>query len=150
MLEILLTTVFLVAATVAIHAYGTTRWIRFMVRRYAGPDGDFKAHTTLPAVTWTAVVLLMLHLVEIVLWAVAYLLILPGDQLKTLEEATYFSAVTFTTLGYGDISLAEHGWRLLSGMEALNGILLVGWSTALFFGVVQRSWKSMAHGHGGT
>ena len=37
----------------------------------------------------------------------------------------YFSIVTFTTLGYGDITLADHEWRLLSGIEALNGILLV-------------------------
>ena len=78
----------------------------------------------------------------------AHLLILPGGQLKTFEEATYFSVVTFTTLGYGDMTLHDHDWRLLSGIEALNGILLVGWTTALLFLVVQRSWATTRAGHG--
>jgi len=54
--------------------------------------------------------------------------------------------VTFTTLGYGDITLPEQEWRMLSGIEALNGILLVGWTTAFLFAVVQRSWSSTARG----
>lgn len=148
MLELALVAITLVAATVAIHAFGTTYWIRYLMHRFAGPDGNFKPHKALPAVTWTAVVLLVLHLVEVVVWALAYLLILPGDHLKTFEEATYFSVVTFTTLGYGDITLVEHDWRLLSGIEALNGILLVGWTTALLFLVVQRSWAIKAHRRG--
>ena len=143
MLWLLLTTVLLVAVTVAIHAVGAHFWMSYLIRRYAGPDGYLKAHAALPAVTWTAVVLLMLHLVEVIVWALAYLLVLPGDHLDTFEKAAYFSVVTFTTLGYGDITLIEHEWRLLSGIEALNGILLVGWTTALLFLVVQRSWKGM-------
>ena len=149
MLGLVLTAVLLVATTVAIHAFGTNYWIRFLTHRFTGPDGNFKARKALPAVTWTAVVLLMLHLVEVIVWALAYLLILPGDHLKTFEEATYFSVVTFTTLGYGDITLVEHEWRLLSGIEALNGILLVGWTTAFLFMVVQRSWTTKAHGQDG-
>lgn len=147
MFGMLLTTIALVAITVSIHAFGTVSWIRFLGRRYAGPDGDFKAHTALPVLIWTAVVLLMLHLIEVVVWALAYVLILPGDQLASFEKAVYFSVVTFTTLGYGDITLADHEWRLLSGIEALNGILLVGWTTALLFAVFQRCWKGLTHGH---
>jgi voltage-gated potassium channel Kch len=89
----------------------------------------------------------VLQLVEAIVWALAYLLMLPGD-LSTFEEATYFSVVTFTTLGYGDITLVEHEWRLLSGIEALNGNLSVGWTTALLFLVVQRSWAIKAHRRG--
>lgn len=55
----------------------------------------------------------------------------------TLEEALYFSTVTLTTLGYGDITLDEQ-WRLFASLEAANGIILFGWSTALIFAVVQR------------
>ncbi len=147
MLGLLLTTVLLVAVTVAIHAFGTIYWIRYLAGHYAGPDGDFGGHNAFPALTWTALVLLMLHLVEVVVWALAYMLILPGDQLATFEKAVYFSVVTFTTLGYGDITLVDHEWRLLSGIEALNGILLVGWTTALLFAVFQRGWRGLAHGH---
>ena len=53
----------------------------------------------------------------------------------TIEEATYFSTVTFTALGYGDIVL-EPPFRLLSSFQAANGLFLFGWSTALVFAVV--------------
>ncbi len=141
MLELLLVAVILVAATVVIHAVGTTYWMRLLLRYFADAEGYFKSRKALPAIIWTAVVLMMLHVVEVVLWAIAYLLLIPGIQMDSFEKATYFSMVTFTTLGYGDITLADHQWRLLSGIEALNGILLVGWTTAFLFLVVQRSWQ---------
>jgi len=56
--------------------------------------------------------------------------------LKTFEEAAYFSLVTYTTLGYGDIILGPT-WRVLSGFEAINGIMLISWSTAMFYSVVK-------------
>jgi voltage-gated potassium channel Kch len=42
----------------------------------------------------------------------------------------YFSIVTFTTLGYGDVLVAEQ-WRILAATEAANGIIMFGWTTAL-------------------
>lgn len=141
MLELLLAGTFLVAVTVVIHAIGTNYWMRLLQHYYTDADGYFKRHKALPGVIWTAVVLMMLHVVEVIIWAVAYLLLLPVSQLDSFEKATYFSMVTFTTLGFGDITLADHEWRLLSGIEALNGILLVGWTTAFIFMVVQRSWQ---------
>jgi len=141
MLELLLVGVVLVSATVVIHAMGTHHWMRLLLRHYTDADGYFKPHKALTGVIWTAVVLMMLHVVEVVLWASAYLVLIPGNQLDSFEKATYFSMVTFTTLGYGDITLGDHEWRMLSGIEALNGILLVGWTTAFLFMVVQRSWQ---------
>jgi hypothetical protein len=82
-----------------------------------------------------------LHTVEIMVWAGVYQALVPVSDLPDFETAVYFSFVTFTTLCYGDITLSE-GWRLLSGIQALNGILLVGWSTALMFAVVQKTWQS--------
>lgn len=145
MLMFLLIAFFLVALTVIIHAMGTTSWLRYAVHHYADGHGDFKRHTVLPAVMWSAIVLTLLHMVEVLLWALAYALLL-GDRFESFEETLYFSAVTFTTLGYGDITLTDSKWRLLSGIEALDGILLVGWSTALLFIVVQRSWKHLGSG----
>jgi len=144
MIAIIATGIGLIALTVLIHAVGTTGLIRLVAHRYADPSGHFKAHAALPAILWTAIALMLLHVLEILLWALAYLWLVPSARLDTLEAATYFSAVTFTTLGYGEITLGVGEGRLLGGLEALNGILLVGWSTALFFVVVQRSWQ----GHG--
>lgn len=146
MLETLLISVLLVAITVLVHAYGTHHWMRYMARRFVGPDGDFRPGKVLTAIISTAVTLLMLHVVEVLIWAVAYRVLTPISSLDTFEKAMYFSVVTFTTLGYGDITLPEQEWRMLSGIEALNGILLVGWTTAFLFAVVQRSWSSTARG----
>jgi hypothetical protein len=140
---IVLTGIGLIVATVLVHAVGTHALIRFIVRRYANARGLIESHMALPAVIWTAMALMVLHLIEIQLWALTYLIVVPGDTLDTFEKATYFSFVTFTTLGYGDVTLSTQDWRLLSGIEAMDGILLVGWSTALLFVVVQRSWKGI-------
>jgi len=148
-LMLLLLTAILLSITVAIHGFGIMFWRRCLAKRFFDADGTMRERKALAAITSTAFVLMVLHLLQIMVWAIAYRLLLPGDALKTFEEAFYFSAVTFTTLGYGDISLAEPGWRLLSGIEALNGILLVGWTTAFLFLVVQRSWTAPAREHGG-
>jgi len=131
-----------VALTVAIHAVGTTSWVRFVATRYLNEDGTWGTRRTLGAITSTVIVLISLHAIQITVWAAAYRAVLPDGELETFEKALYFSFVTFTTLGYGDITLSE-GWRVLSGIQALNGIILVGWTTALLFAVVQRSWQGL-------
>lgn len=60
-------------------------------------------------------------------WAGAYLWL---GVFTTLEESVYFSLVSYTTLGFGDVVL-QKGWRLLAGMEAANGFLNFGLLTAL-------------------
>ena len=64
--------------------------------------------------------------VEIWLWAIFYLLI---GAFPDIATALYFSTVTFSTLGYGDV-LPPERWRQLAALEAVNGFLLIGWSTA--------------------
>lgn len=71
-----------------------------MGRRFVYDDGNFKKGKSLPAVIWTAVILMLLHVAEVVIWAVAYLLLSPISSLDTFEKAIYFSVVTFTTPGY--------------------------------------------------
>ena len=60
------------------------------------------------------------------IWAAAFLTV---DAFQSLELALYFSVTSFTTLGFGDITLTEQ-WRLLAGISAANGLLLFGLSTA--------------------
>ena len=144
MLEFILIGLCLVAVTIAIHATGTSVWMRLMIRQFAGHDGQWLPRDHWRVIMWTAITLLGLHMVEIVVWALTYMWLPSVTGLETLEESIYFSLVTFTTLGYGDITL-QPGPRILSGVEAMNGIFLFGWSTALFFLVFQRSW-TVSHG----
>ena len=70
---------------------------------------------------------------EVWIWAALYLLLGVFDS---VEAASYFSTVTLTTLGYGDIVLAPP-FRILASFQAANGLFLFGWSTALVFAIVQ-------------
>jgi hypothetical protein len=81
-------------------------------------------------------VLLMFYaaILDISVWAVAYLVV---GAMPSLEPALYFSTVTFTSLGYGDITLNDD-WRLLASLESANGVMIFGWTTALIFAIVQR------------
>ena len=63
-------------------------------------------------------------------------------EFESLERALYFSTVTFTTLGYGDLVLNVR-WQLLSGFEAVNGIILFGVSTAFVFAVMRRMFEAI-------
>ena len=69
-------------------------------------------------------------------WLWAVLLIALG-AFSGLEPALYFTTVTFTTLGYGDIVL-DPDWRLLGAFAATNGTIIVGWTTAMIVLAVQR------------
>lgn len=142
MAGLLLTATMLLAVTVLIHTVGTMQWMRRLRNNYASAEGDIRVTLRFRALILTALLLTFLHIIEILLWALTYLYIRPDVALDTLEEAFYFSAVTFTTLGYGDITL-DSDWRVLSGIQAINGILLIGWSTAFIFAVLQHSWGSV-------
>lgn len=69
---------------------------------------------------------------EIWMWALFYMTI---DVLPDLETALYFSNSAFTTVGFGDVYLGKD-WRMISSIEAMNGFLLFGWSTAFIWEMV--------------
>jgi hypothetical protein len=125
----------LMAVSVTIHAAGLTYALR-RLRRLQMPASRFWASTRLFVVI--AIWIVMLHLVEIAAWAVVYAW---SGAMPDLQTAFYFSAVTYTTTGYGDVLLPE-GWRLDGGVEALTGILMCGWSTGFFFAIVNRLHES--------
>ncbi len=78
-------------------------------------------------------VVLGLHVAEIWLWAAVYMKL---GEFADFATALYFSAVTATTLGYGDITLSAD-WRLLSTFEAMAGLLLFGVTTAFMLQLVR-------------
>jgi hypothetical protein len=74
------------------------------------------------------------HLIQIALWAITLLMV---GEMSTFGKAFYYSAENYTALGYGDIVLSEQ-WRLLGPLEAINGLLLFGLSTAVMFAIMSR------------
>ena len=72
------------------------------------------------------------------MWAGCYVWVGAVEQ---FEDALYFSIVTYTTLGYGDITL-NPDWRFLSSLEAASGIIIFGWSTAIVIAAFQNIYFS--------
>ena len=82
--------------------------------------------------------------VSAALWAGVYLVI---GAFNSLEPALYFSIVTFSTLGYGDIVL-EPQWRILVSLTAVNGLIIVGLNTAVLVEAIARI-RATQHGTSG-
>ena len=125
-----------IVITIIIHGYGSSFWIGYQTRHFELSKHKWSLRHSVRVLVSSAVFLILLHIIEIIIWAVLYLNLPDLNMLKTFEEAAYFSLVTYTTLGYGDITLGPT-WRVLSGFEAINGTMLIGWSTAMFYSVVK-------------
>jgi hypothetical protein len=88
----------------------------------------------------TAAALMVAHTLEVLIWALAYLLV---GAAPAGTDLLYFSFVNYTTLGYGDITPVP-AWRLTGPMTAMNGILMFGWSTAVLFEVLRKTLEHLA------
>ena len=125
----------LVAITVVVHAAGFSALLRGIIRSRALDRSGFQPVTIM--VFGLTCSLIVIHLAEVSVWGLFYSW---QGCLPDAESAFYFSGVTYTTVGYGDLVLAKP-WRMLAPLEALTGILMCGLSTGLFFAVVSR-WIS--------
>jgi voltage-gated potassium channel len=140
MLKQLMFALVLTSATVVIHAVGTVYVAipagRVWTRRLGASDS--------PRPVWTLIrlvsVLLILHLVESAVWAAAFTV---AHVLADFETSLYYSLKSYTTVGYGDV-LPSVSWRLLGPIEAVVGVLMLGWSTAIIVAAVQRIFDSRA------
>lgn len=81
---------------------------------------------------------MFLHVIQTSLWAVFYY---ARNLFSDFETSLYFSMVSFTTIGYGDVLLPRR-WRLLGVVEGFSGVLLCGVSTAFIFAVVNAIFKA--------
>jgi hypothetical protein len=138
MLAKLLVALLLMALCVLIHAVGLTAAVR-QLRLYAmsAPLSFARSVGVLIAIAAWAI---LLHLLQIAVWAIFYVL---EHGMPDLPTALYFSAVTYTTTGYGDLVLPPE-WRLVGGVEALTGILMCGLSTGFYFTVLLKAFELSA------
>ncbi|MDJ0979471.1 MAG: ion channel [Erythrobacter sp.] len=132
-------TAILIAATIIIH-YEILRLARLGVT-------DLGVHP--PARLWIMLgSAIISHLIHIMLYAGAYLLLefqfglgaIDGPDSGSFNDAFYFSIVCYTTLGFGDIVPAGE-LRLMSGIEALNGLVMITWTASLTYLHMERFWN---------
>ena len=129
----------IIAITVMIHVTGLFILVNALQRlsafeRRLSHRQDKHATHTYSLLIVAVFGIIAIHTVEIWLWANIYLYLGEFSELKT---ALYFSAVTSTTLGYGDITLSKN-WQLLGTFEAMGGLILFGVSTAFLLALFNR------------
>lgn len=134
MIENLLLASAMVCATVVIHLCGLLLLMRLLRQR------AHRFHTHDSVVGQGALILVVvlgifaIHTTEIWLYALVFDL---TGALPDFETALYFSTTNFSTLGYGDVTLPKD-WRLFGSIEAANGLIMFGWSTAFLLSVIGR------------
>lgn len=131
----------LVTVTVIIHGVGLiflARLLRLETRHEATEHMHPQSLRSLVVLLLVILALTALHGVEIWLYAIVYLLI---GAIGDLRDAVYFSTITYGAIGYSDALMADR-WRLVSAIEGINGIIMIGWSTAFLIrmvGLVKRA-----------
>lgn len=128
----------LIAVTIAIHATGIVflakaigrYWRDYVVRRHS----EESIVVAISVVVVAALCLAILHGIESFVWAFAYLRL---GALQSAAAATLYSVDSITTRGASGVFLAQH-WRMMGAVEAADGMLLFGLSTAFLFAVMQR------------
>jgi hypothetical protein len=114
-----------ISMTVFIHIFGLigiTRAVAFLTARW-------RLHgrrSRLLAIIIVVMGLFAVLTAEVWLWAAFYFAL---GELPDFGASLYFSTVTFSTLGYGDI-VPTADWRMFAALESIDGLLLIGWSTA--------------------
>ena len=131
-MEKLLWGALLLALCVVVHSAGLIALGRSVHRRWEQRVWTFASDLwLLVRMAW---MMTLLHLIAIGLWAWFFH---ASGGLPDRHTAFYFSSVTYTTVGYGDVVL-PHAWRAMSGLESLTGILSAGLSTGFFLNLLNR------------
>lgn len=144
MLIVAMVSLTLLVLTTVIH-YEVLRWLTILL-----PGLRIRPRAKLIVVVIAA---FLAHLLEIWLYALATYGLVRYVGLGTLDDSSrfsldvslYFSAETYTSLGYGDV-VPGGSVRLLAGAEALNGLLLIGWSASYLYIAMERFWSDQGAG----
>ena len=127
----------IVAVSLIIHLAGILLMAESLLRRRDELEQSVsKRHFVLLMIA-LFIGILLLHMIQTSLWAVFYY---TQELFSDFETSLYFSMVSFTTIGYGDVLLPRN-WRLLGVIEGFSGVLLCGVSTAFIFAVVNAMFQ---------
>jgi len=140
--KILLIGTLTITINLFIQGIGNVFWLR-KIAASTKKEKSLSNAVILRTLLYSFLLFTLIHTLHALVWAACYYVIPETSiEFSDFSETVYFSLVTFTTLGYGDISLSSD-WRLLSGLEAINGIMLIGWSTAIMYSLIQNIYKKL-------
>lgn len=129
----------LIGLTLIVHIVGLGLINAHVVHRVSALKGQRTFFTLFVLVMGlTTLLVTVLLAFEATLWAAAYRSL---GALPNGREAILFSLNAFTSYGHTELHLAAH-WRLMGALEALNGLLLAGLTTAFLYGHIQRVWPA--------
>ncbi len=140
MLTVVLTCALLVALTTVFH-YEVLRSLNSGLPSLRMPDRFKLLVVMLVAFCAHAFEMLLYGLVSYALISFLEVGTLAGSALSSLASCLYFSAETYTSLGFGDLT-PTGPLRLLAGVEALNGLLLIGWTASFTYLSMERFWNA--------
>jgi hypothetical protein len=144
--------VLVVTGLVGILLLATTVLIHYeMLRLASGMSVGCGSFPPQARVLIVIAVVLVAHLAEIGLYAIAFLACEAFSQLGRLVgelegaviDSLYVSISNYTTLGIGDVHVSGP-LRLIAGLEALNGLVLIGWSASFTYLTMQENWDRHA------
>ena len=129
--------VLLIVLTSLIHRAGTLLifWRLFRSRKLAARHFGSVLNAT--RLTLVVLALLAVYLAEAICWAAFF----PTKGVSPASTSPYFSMITYTTVRYGDVVLRDKEWRLLGGVEALTGSLMLSWSTVILVQVITKIYQ---------
>ncbi len=137
----------LIVLTIAIHATAVVLMAFGLETRTRGRVGTYQSDRlrAIPAMIGrigaVALILAALHGLEAMLWASAYWWL---GALDSFRDASVYGLATMTTFEIPGLTLPSR-WQMLSALQAVNGVLLFGISTAFLFAVIQVLWQSSSH-----
>ncbi|WP_198373620.1 hypothetical protein [Roseomonas rosulenta] len=128
----------LIVATVVVHVLGLVLIRAGIARAFAHRMPDRAAHMVRFAVGMGVAVLLttVLHIIQAAVWAAAYVLL---GAAPTIRQAMLYSINAMTAYGHTVVYLAPD-LQMLGALQALNGLILFGLTTAFLYGMVQYGW----------
>jgi Ion channel len=123
-----------VLCTIFIHALALGATVNFFRRETRLGLAGMRYLIDLAIVVLVMSFAFVAHVVEVAVWALLFVIC---GEFQTFGAAYYHSAVNYSTLGYGDVIMSP-SWKLLGPLEAADGSLMFGVSTAMVFAVILR------------
>ena len=139
MISLTVLVISMVAVTVAVHSIGTLLLLWGTVKSRVVTAGRLGVLRLTASVTILVVALLQVHMLEIALWAVVYQ---HEGCFPDFRTSIYFSLATYSTFGSGEVLLTAR-YRMLVGVEALAGVVMMSWSTAILIAYLHRVYSPL-------